>query len=420
MSDIWLQVGLVAVLVLLNAFFAGSEIALITLREGQIDKLKQGGHGARTLARLATEPNKFLATIQIGITLAGFLASATAAVTLARPLIEPLSFLGSLARPVAILAITLVLTYFTLVIGELAPKRVALQRSERWGLLAARPLLFLSMIARPAIWLLARSTDVAVRLMGGDPSVQREEMTKEELRDVVSSRPGFNRMQRQILSGAFEIEERTLREIVVPRSDVVMIPEGSGAREAIEGLVEAGHTRAPVRGETADEVSGIVHLMDLLKEPEGQVATILRDPTFLPEFLPVLEALRRMQEERSQMAIVVDEHGGTEGIVTIEDLLEELVGEIYDEFDRDVRLAQREQDGAWILEGAFPIHDLKEINAELPTGSYTTISGFVSERLGRIPRPGDSLEEGGLRIEVVEASERHAEKLRIRRLPRPR
>jgi putative hemolysin len=416
MSGVWLQIVLVAVLVLLNAFFAGTETALISLREGQIEKLNRGGRRATTLARLAEQPNSFLATIQIGITLAGFLASATAAVSIAEPLIDPLSFFGEFARPVAIVLVTLVLTYFTLVVGELAPKRVALQRSESWGLVAARPLLALSKIARPAIWLLARSTDLAVRVMGGDPALQREEMTKEELRDVVSSRPGFNRIQRQILSGAFEIEERTLREIVVPRSDVVMMRADASAREAIETLVSVGHTRAPIRGETADEVTGVVHLLDLVKQPDASVSDLRREASFLPEFLPVLEALHRMQTERSQMAIVVDEHGGTEGIVTVEDIMEELVGEIYDEFDRDVRLAQRGSDGSWVLEGSFPMHDLKDLQIELAGGDYTTVAGYVAHRLGRIPRAGDTLEEGPYRLEVIETSGRHAERIRVRKV----
>ncbi|MBI3257800.1 MAG: DUF21 domain-containing protein, partial [Actinobacteria bacterium] len=202
MNGLLPQLGLVGLLVLLNAAFAGSELALVSLREGQLHRLEQSSGTGAVLARLAREPNRFLATIQIGITLAGFLASAVAAVSPAEPLEGPLSFLGGAAGSVAIILVTLALAYVTLVVGELAPKRVAMQRAERWGLLVARPLAALSAATRPAVWLLSASTDVAVRLMGGDPHRQREEVTEEELRDMVAAQRTFTEKQRLIIDGA--------------------------------------------------------------------------------------------------------------------------------------------------------------------------------------------------------------------------
>lgn len=216
MGGYGLQVALVAVLVLINAVFSGSEMALVSLRESQLQRLERQSRGGRVLARLARDPNRFLATIQIGITLAGFLASAAAAVSLAKPLVPALGFLGSAAEPASIVLVTILLTFVTLVLGELAPKRIAMQRAEGWALLVARPLDALSTFSRPAVWLLSKSTNVVVRLTGVDPDGGREEVSAEELREMVASQRGLTAEHRTIISGAFEIADRILREVLVP------------------------------------------------------------------------------------------------------------------------------------------------------------------------------------------------------------
>lgn len=412
MDGIGVQIGLVAVLILLNAFFAGSELALISLREGQIEKLRKRSAAGKRLAELTSEPNSFLSTIQVGITLGGFLASATAAVSLAEPLVELVSFAGTWAQPLAIVLVTLILTFVTLVLGELAPKRVALQRAEGWSLVAARPLAWLAKAARPAIWLLGLSTDAVVRLVGGDPSLQRDEMSKEEIRDLVITRPGIHRVQRQILSGAFEVEGRSLREILIPRSQAKFVSAGSQAFEALETLIKAGHSRAPVYRKDADDVVGVVHLADLIGA-EGAVGDVARPGLFLPDTLPVLQALHRMQSQRQHLAVVVDEHGGTEGIVTLEDILEEFVGEIYDEFDRDSRGIERRDDGTFVLPGTFPMHDLVDLGIKLPEGDYTTVAGFILDRLGHLAHEGDVVIAGGYRLCVEAADGRKIETVTI-------
>jgi putative hemolysin len=245
-SGVGLQVGLVVVLMLVNAAFAGSEVALISLREGQLRRLEAEGGRGRLVARLARDPNQFLSTVQIGITLAGFLASAVAAVSLAEPLVEPLSFLGGAAEPAAVVVITIVLTYVSLVLGELAPKRIALQRPEGWAKLAARPLAAISLVARPLVWVLSRSTDLLVRLAGGDPSAQREPVTEEEVRDMIATQASFPPEQRTILVGALELTDRHLREVLIPRRDVVALPANFSVAEAIRKLVASTHGRAPV------------------------------------------------------------------------------------------------------------------------------------------------------------------------------
>ena len=416
MNDVWLQIGLVLVLVIFNALFAGSEIALVSLREGQIKKLEEGGRRQQVLARLARDPNRFLSTIQIGITLGGFLASATAAVSLARPLIDPLEPLfGELARPVAIVLVTLVLTYVTLVFGELAPKRLALQRAEGWGTLAAPLLAFLAKITKPVVWLLGKSTDFIVRIFGGNPSAHREEIGEEELRDMVTTGAGFSRFQRDILTGAFEIKERRLREISVPRPEIFSLAADMPVEDAIPKLLESGHSRAPVIGHDIDDVVGIVHLRELIGA-QGKVGDRAREAVTLPETLPVMNALRQMQQHRAQMAIVIDEHGGVDGLVTIEDLLEELVGEIYDEFDRDVSGVERAEDGSLVVPGGFPVHDLEDIGVELPRGEYTTVAGLMLDRLGRVPEPSESIEINDYRLDAMEVAQNAITKVRIARI----
>src|ERR671915_799822 len=388
MADFWLEIGLVLGLVGVNAVLAGSEIAFVTLRDAQIDRLERRNAAGRVAAALARDPNRFLATVQIGITLAGFLASATAAVSIAKPLVQPLAFCGRAAEPVAIILVTLALSYLSLVFGELAPKRVALQRAERWVTVFARPLVIIAALARPIVWLLAKSTDLAVRLMGGDPSLAREELSKEDLREIVSSRPGFHRVERTIMSGALEIAERSLREIAVPRPSVLSVRAEDSVEEALEALLASGFSRAPVVGQDIDDIIGVVHLRDLIGK-SGIVRAHARETLALPESLSVMKALGEMQKRHTQIAVVVDEYGGTEGIVTIEDLLEEVVGEIYDEFDRDVVQVQKLDDGTILVPGDFPIHDLADIGVNLAEGGYSTLSGFMLDRLGRIPRSGE-------------------------------
>jgi putative hemolysin len=406
MQGPWAEIGLVLLLVVINAGFAGSEVALISLREGQLRRLEQEDGRGRLVAKLARDPNQFLSTIQIGITLAGFLASAAAAVSLAEPLIPLLDFLGGAAELAAVLLVTIVLTYLTLVVGELAPKRIALQRPEPWAKRAARPLALVSRFTRPAVWLLSRSTDLLVRLAGGDPNLQRETVTEEEVRDLVATQATFSPQHRTILVGAFEIAERRLQDVLVPRRDVVALPADAPVQEAIRTLVTTTHGRAPVCRGDLDDVVGVVTLQDLV-DASGRVAEHARPVLALPESMGVLDALRRLQGERQQLAIVINEYGGTEGIVTVEDLLEELVGEIYDEFDADSRGIQRQPDGSLVLPGSFPLHDLPDLGISLPEGRYTTVAGLVLDRLGRLPDKGESVQIDGWRLDVL-AVERHA------------
>ncbi|MEO1056814.1 MAG: hemolysin family protein, partial [Actinomycetota bacterium] len=383
------QIALVVVLVAINAALSGAELALVSLREGQLQRLEERSASGAMLARLARQPNQFLATIQIGITLAGFLASAAAAVSLAEPLEPAFSFLGGAAEPVAVIVVTLVLSYFTLVFGELAPKRIALQRAEGWGLAMARPLSLLTTATKPLVWLLSKSSDVVVRLAGGDPDQQRAEVTEAELRELVTTQASFEPEHREILHGAFDIAERSLDEILVPRVALVTVDESDTCAEAQARLIDTGHSRAPVtRNNNVDDIVGVVHLRQLLADAAAPVSSVATDLVVFPEAARVLTTLREMQTMRAQMALVVNEHGGVEGIVTVEDLIEELVGEIYDEHDQVDLIPVVEADGTLVVPGRFPIHEMADHDTPLPTGEYATVAGLVLDRIGRLPEQG--------------------------------
>ena len=420
MSRYWFDIGLIATLLLLNGLFAGSEIALISLREGQLRTLERSdGRREQALVRLARDPNRFLGTIQLGITLAGYLASATAAVTLAQPLVPVFGFLGGAAEAIAIASVTVVLAAVNIVVGELAPKRLAMQYAHRWALLVAVPLDKLANFTKPMVWLLGKATDILVRLLGGNPDAAAEQLSPAELRELVAAHRGLTPEQREVISGALEIHERVLREILVPRRAVVTLPSTMPVDAALTMLAESGHSRAPVvRSQDLDEVVGVVHLRDLLGG-QPTVADAARQAPQLPDSLPVSEALRRFKADREQFAVVIDERGGVAGIVTLEDVLEEIVGEIYDETDRDVLAVRTMPDGSLVVPGSFPIHDLPDLGvdiADTSRGNYTTVAGMVLEALGRIPAAaGDRVDRQNWTIEVTAVGRNTITEVRLTR-----
>ncbi len=419
MSGVGAQIALVFVLLLINGVLAGSELALISLREPQIAKLEAGSATGKRLAALARDPNRFLATIQIGITLSGFLASATAAVSLAEPLIPLFVFAGTAARPLAIVLVTLILVYVTLVLGELAPKRLALQRAEKWAMVVATPLHLGAVVARPVVWLLSKSTDFVVGLLGGEPGQAREEAGLEELRDLVLAHRGLSEDHQEVLVGAFEVADRTLRQVLVPRSEVVVIDSQANNEEGLATLLETGHSRAPVApGRDLDKTVGLAHIRDLVASGPGtRVASVMTEPIALPESVAVLAALRQLQAERQQMAVVVDEHGGVAGIVTVEDLIEELVGEIYDETDPDLVSVRHEADGSMVVAGHFPVHDLVDLGVEVPSVHETTVAGLVLGHLEQVPDgPGATVVVGDWEFTVLSVVGQRITEVAIRRV----
>jgi len=413
----WVEISLVVVLVLVNAGLSGSEMAFVSLRESQVNRLaEEEGERGRKLAALVQDPNRFLSTIQIGITLAGFLASATAAVSLAEPLFAPLAFLGGFAEPAAVFVVTVVLSYLTLVLGELAPKRIAMQRAQGWALRAAGPITVIARLTHPVVWLLAKSTEGVVRLGGFDPHAAREEVTEEEIKDMLAAQESMPEEQRSIIAGALELDDRRLWQILVPRSEVLFLPAGLDAAGGRERLIEAGLSRAPVTGTTEDDVVGVVHIRSLV-DAVGRVGDFIRPAIVLPDSVGVLQALGRMQKERGQLALVVDEFGSIAGIVTLEDLLEEIVGEIYDEYDRDTAAVVHHEDGSMEMPGSFPAHDLDDLGVTIHPGRHATIAGIVLEELGEIPEVGETVQVGPWLATVLEVTDRAILRVRLERLP---
>jgi len=398
-----LQLLTIVVLVGVSGLCSGSEIALVSLRPAQIDRMATGDRRERIVAGLARDPNRFLATLQIGTTLAGFLASAIGAVSLAEPLVEVFApVVGGLAQPVAILLVTGLLTYVTLVLGELAPKRIAMHRAEAWARTVGPTLDRVSRLVRPVIWLLSASVDLVVRAVGIDPAQARAEHGELELRELIAAPGIVPDSHQQVLMGALEVRTRTLKEMMVPRVEIVAVADQVPAADALEELLARGFSRAPVYRADLDDADRTISVVSLV-HAEGTVADHAVDATILPESLPVLDALRQLQAAQRQLAIVLSEHGGVEGIVTVEDLVEEIVGEIRDEHDLDDLDVRRYADGTLRLPGRFPLTDLEDVEVAFDHTAVeaTSLGGLFAEVHGRLPRLGDRIEVQGYVLEAV-------------------
>lgn len=404
-QDTLLNIGLVLVFVLVGGVFAGTEIALVSLRESQVTRLeRQGKRGAR-VAAVARDPNRFLAAVQIGVTVAGFLSAAYGAATLApdvAPGLEQLGLPEALADDVALILLTLLIAYLSLVLGELVPKRFALQRAATVALAVGPPLDRFATVMRPVIWLLSRSTDAVVRVLGGDPDARTEAMTEEELRDLVIAHEGLPEDERRILHDVFDAGHRTLSEIMRPRGDVSFIAASMELADARRVVGRLPYSRYPVTGEDFDDVVGFLHVRDLLDAPpSATVADVMRDILLFPATGQLLPTLSTMRRQGVHIAVVVDEYGGTDGIVTLEDLVEELVGDIRDEHDRPGPPPTVEEGGVLRVDARMTIEELAEhTGVELPDGAYETVAGYVVDRLGRLAAVGDRVGAPGAELVV--------------------
>jgi putative hemolysin len=416
-GQLW-QLVTIGVLVLISGLCSGTEIALVSLRSTQIERLGGGTRRERSVATLAADPNRFLATLQIGTTLAGFLASAIGAVSLAEPLVEVFAPLGALAQPAAILLVTGVLTYVTLVLGELAPKRIAMQRAEGWAVLVAPAIDLISRLLRPVIWVLSVSIDAVVRAAGTDPAQAREELGVLELQQLIAAPGVVPDSHQEVLLGAMEVTTRTVREVMVPRLDVVALSEDLTAADALDALLEQGYSRAPVYAEGLDDADRTISVVALARA-DGRVADHAVEASVLPESLPVLDALRQLQAAERRLAIVLSEHGGVEGIVTVEDLVEEIVGELRDEHDRDHPEVRHLPDGSLQLSGRFPLTDLADVGVEFDHAALeaTSLGGVFAEVLGRLPRRGDRVTVQGFELEALGIRRRAVTEVALRADP---
>jgi putative hemolysin len=428
------DVVLVLVFIVVGGLFNIAEISLISLREGQIRSLAEsGGKRGRRAAHLAADPNRFLAAVQVGVTCMGFLSAAFGADTLAgkvSPYFVDWGLSEGVADAVALVSLTLVISYVSLVLGELTPKRIGLQRSEPIAVAAAPVVDVISVVLRPAIWLLGRSTNLMVRLLGGDPKAGRDAMSSDELRGLVAASTELGSDERALINDVFAAGERQLREVMVPRTEVTFL-DGDQPVEQVRGEVAAyPHSRYPVVDGSYDAVAGFVHVRDLYRAegaaaPEAgaggeraprTVRELARPIKLLPATKRVLPAMSEMRREGSHLAIVVDEYGGTAGIVTLEDLVEEVVGEIRDEYDTEESSSRRLAGGAMEVEGLLNLGDFEqETGVELPEGPYETVAGYLVCELGRLPVADDQVEtpDGGYRLSVARMDGRRVDRVRV-------
>jgi putative hemolysin len=436
---VWADVALVLAFVVVGGLFAAAEMALVSLRPGQVSRIAQQGRRGRQIARLVEDPNRFLSAVQIGVTLAGFFSASVGAVTLAEPVSAALTGVGVPARfasSLALVAVTVVVAYVSLVLGELAPKRIALQRAEGVARISAAPVEALARLARPLIWLLGRSSDLVVRLAGGDPRQGREVVTEEELRDLVAQNEELTLDERRLIAEVLDAGDRPIREVMIPRLDVSALQVDLTVPEAVRATSDKPWSRYPVVDGGLDDVVGFVHLRDLLTAPDPtvHVGSLARPLLRLPDSRRALPALAEMRRVGAHLAVVMDEYGGSAGIVTLEDLIEELVGDITDEFDVDVDGGAGDDDADDAGPPRLPTEPVEAqlrldefadaTGVTLPPGPYDTAAGWVVRELGRIPQRGDAAvmwddRLGQVRLVVDRMRGRRVEALRLELVPEP-
>ena len=424
MSHLVVNILIVLGLILVESLFVAAEIALVSLRESQVKAIAERGRRGAAVARLVADPNRFLAAVQLGVTLTALLSSAYGAVTLSEDAKNALVRHGmsdGWAGFVGIVGVTLIISFVTLVLGELAPKRLALQNAESTARAVAPFLDRMATVVRPVIWLLSRTTDLVVRLLGGDPGANREAITEEELRDLVEAHETLGPEERRLITDVFEAGERQLHEVMVPRTEVDFLDASTPVFKAVQELRSSPHSRYPVVRDSPDEVVGFVHVRDLLDPDVARrsvrVGDLCREVRMMPGTKRVLAALSEMRREGHHLVIVLDEYGGTDGIVTLEDLVEEVIGEIHDEYDAAPEQTKRLRGGDVEVDGLLNLDDFHEVTGiELPEGPYETVAGFVVTGLGRLPEPGDVVEALGHRFTVTELDGRRVARVRLSRV----
>ncbi|MTD14262.1 DUF21 domain-containing protein [Nakamurella sp. YIM 132087] len=412
------EIGIVLLFLLIGGAFNAAEVSMISLRESQVRRLAETGgvRGAR-LERLVSDPNRFLAAVQIGVTVSTMLSSALGATTISARVSDALVSAGmsaGWAHALSLVGITLILSFLSLVIGELTPKRLALQRRESIALLASGPLTLLARLFRPLVWLLGRSTDGLVRLFRGDPHATGDEISSEELQSLVAAHESLTTVERRMIADVFSAEGTLAREVMVPRREVQFLQASLTVSRAARTAIAHPHSRFPVIGRDVDEVVGVVHIRDLLAPrkdlPRSATLVDIAGPvSVIPGTKGVLDALHEMRAAGQHLAVVMDEYGGTDGIVTLEDLVEEIVGEMV-----AAPGPQEPAPRAGEVDGLLNLDDFAEATGvELPTGPYSTVAGFVMAGLGRLPVAGDAVEVGGRSLTVTEMDGRRVARIAV-------
>jgi Hemolysins and related proteins containing CBS domains len=421
------------VLILLNAFFAASEIALISLNDNKIRIMAEDGDKkAKIINNLLGEPSRFLATIQIGITLAGFLASAYASESFSDPLVKLLLTIGipiseAWLDTAAVFAITMILSYFTLVLGELVPKRIAMKKAESIARFVANPLRALSIITLPFVKLLTASTNLIVRFFGVNPHAEEEQVTEEEIRmmvDVGEEKGTIHQTEKQMINNIFEFDNKTAEEIMTHRIDIAALPLEASLNDVISFLKREKYSRIPVYEDSIDNIIGVMHSKHLIQylaqerdQKSFKLSNFIKEPYFVPTSKRTDELFKELQQNRRHIAVIIDEYGGTAGIVTLEDLIEEIVGNIFDEDEEEeVELFDKLDENTVMINGSASLDEVKDyLDVELPIEEYDTLSGFVIGQLGRIPGKEDNptVEFNGVVFKVEEVEEKRVTMVKV-------
>jgi magnesium and cobalt exporter, CNNM family len=431
------QLLVIVILTLLEGVFVAAEIALVSMRRTRIEALvEEGNRSARRVQRLVAQPGRFLAVTQVGLTFLGFLASAYAAVSLTenlRRFFEGFGIALSYAQPLALVIVTLLLSLFTIVFGELVPKSLALAHTERYALTLSAFVDFLLRPLSPLVSLLTFLTTTVSRALGAG-QMDESQMSTQELRFIVergAEQGTLEAEEEQMINAVIELGDRRVHEVMIPRIAIVAIPATATLEEAIDKVVEEGHSRIPVFEESVDEVIGILYAKDLLPFLKGpnqgrpNLRSLLRTPVFVPESMSIDDLLHEFQRRKVHIAIVLDEYGGTAGLVTIEDLLEEIVGEIQDEYDVEEPMIVKISENEARVDGRAAVDDLAEL-FDTQFGledqdEYDTVGGLIYHRVGGIPSPGDQVEVDGLQLTVESTDGRRVGKVLVvrRREPAP-
>lgn len=429
----FVEILVLILLIVLNGFFAASEIALISLNDNKLRLMgnEKSKKKIEILKKLLSEPGRFLATIQIGITLGGTLSSAFASESFSDRLAGLIKQTGvpvpdAVLKTLSMIFVSVILSYFSLVIGELVPKRLAMKKEEAISMFAARPLYILSVVTYPAVKLLNASTNLIVRLFGIDPNADEEEVTEEEIRmmvDVGEEKGTIQENEKEMINNIFDFDNKTVMDIMTHRTDIVALPVDASLDEVISLFNEEKYTRIPVYEESIDNIVGILHVKDLIKyigvrsdTADFDLRKIIRKPYNVPWSKKADELFSELQKNKVHMAIIIDEYGGTAGIVTVEDLVEEIVGNIFDEYDEEEKDFEKLDESTYIFSGTAGLDVLNEwADAQLPEDEYDTLSGFIISQLGRIPEYDEKpeIEFNGLLFKVEEVSEKRIEKIKV-------
>lgn len=424
--DIAFSIFLTAVLILANGYFSMSEMALVNARRARLEQAEdEGDKKAAKALELQRDEDSLLSTIQVAITLIGFGASAAATATLASPLQRALQaldigWLSAIAPVLSVVIITLIVSYFTLVFGELIPKRIALGDPEKVAKTVAGPVTNFQKLAKPLVALLSVSTGAVAKLLRLKSSEDRNEVSEEEIKYMVSEQDTLLEEEKRMIHEIFDLGDTVAREVLVPRVDVTMVEDTLTLEETLDLMSQTGFSRLPVYHEDYDRIVGIAHIKDLISpviggEKDRLISEYMRDAVFVPDTKDILPLLSEMQTAHQQMVIVVDEYGGTAGLITIEDIVEEIVGEIEDEFDPDNKYLTRLSDGEWLIDGRFPIDDAIELGFPIEnTDEYETIAGWLLDINDSLPQIGDVFNVEGWCFKVQSMRGRRIALIRVK------